>query len=183
MATIDTYSGTPANSVRIGDTSTNTYNAQSFQATADGTIETLEWFQRSEQGTPSDGITVEIWTDNSGSPNSIISGATENISQASIVDGDNSWSDTEGTTVTFSSPASVSNGTTYWVVVYRQGSLDGSNYNNWWTTSPSTYANGLWKRSSDGSSWNDAGGTALDGVLSITITEDSSDNALSICNF
>ena len=169
MADVQTFSGTPANSVRIGDASGTFYTAQQFVATASGTISSLQWFSRINDGSPTSGITVEVWSDNgSDSPGSLISGASENIAHASIVDGANSWSTSEFTTVTFASPPSVTNALKYWIVTRKQGSVDGTNYYNAWTTAPSSYASGLLKQGTSAPVW----GSALnaDQALIITIT-------------
>lgn len=151
---VQTFSGTPANSVRIADSATNFYTAQQFTATAAGTVTSLKWYHRINDGTPTDGITVQIWTDNgSDSPGSLISGATTNIAQASIVDGGNSWNVSEFTTVNFASPPTVANGTKYWVVTNRQGSIDATNYNNTWVTDPSSYADGILKQGTSAPVW------------------------------
>lgn len=134
-ATIKTYVEspvTPANSSRMGDTTSNWYNAQTFTATQNGTVGTVRVFSRINDGSPSDGWTVQLWTTSAGVPSALISGATVNIPHASIVDGANSWSATEFTTATFGTPASVTNGTVYAVVIFRQGAANGTNYYNPW---------------------------------------------------
>lgn len=169
---ISTYSGTPANSVRIGDASGSYYTAQQFTTTASGTIPSLKWYSRINDGSPTSGITVAIWTDSSDSPGSLISGATENVTHASIVDGANSWDVAEFTTVTFSSPPTVVNATKYWIVTNKQGSVDAVNYYNAWATAPSSYAGGLCKQGTSAPSWGSALDT--DQVLIIAINESAS---------
>ena len=164
-ATIKTYVEspvTPANSSRIGDTTTNWYVAQQFTTTQAGTIDTARFFIRIIDGSPTDGLTCEIWTDNgSNQPNTVISGATVNIPHASVVDGANSWSNTEYTTCTFASPPTVTDATKYWIVVYRQGSADASNYYNMWRHPNSgeggtdRYSGGIAMVGTSGASWTE----------------------------
>lgn len=151
---ITTYSGTPANSVRIKDHADRTWQAQQFTTTVAGTVDSVKFFHRINDGTPTDGVTVQIWTDNgSDSPSAVISGVTENIAQASIVDGGNSWSSSEFTTVTFGSPPTVTDATKYWMVMTRAGATDGTNYNNMWSTDPSSYAGGVFKTGDATPAW------------------------------
>jgi len=169
---LNTYTGTPANSTRIGDGSgsafANTYIAQQFTANADGTLTSLIAYFQQNEGSPTDGLTYQIWSDNgSDSPSALISGATVNIAEASLVK-NNTWNVGNDTVVTFSSPATLVNGTKYWVVTFRQGSVDASNYYNTWVTSPSSYTGGVFKRSSDASTWNTLD---IDVAYKITITE------------
>jgi len=167
MATLLTYSGTPANSTRIGEASSNTYQAQQFTATTSGTLTSLKYFERIFDGSPTDGLRFQIWTDSSDSPGSLITGATKDIAHADIVNGGNSWDISESTTVTFATPPNITNASKYWVVIKRQGSVDATNYYNPWATSPSSYAGGI-QRSGDATpNW-----TTLnqDMVLEITIT-------------
>lgn len=169
MATIDTYSGTPNGSVRIGDAVGDEYNAQQFTATATGTIPSVKFFMRLTDGTPTDGVTVQVWTDSSDSPGSLISGATVNIAQASIVNGNNSWDVSEFTTATFGTPPSVTNGTKYWVVMKRQGAVDAVNYNNMWDTDPASYSGGLFKLGTIVPVWGSA--INVDQAYEVSITE------------
>jgi hypothetical protein len=171
MAVIDTYSGTPANSARLGDSTTlSYYNAQQFTATANGTIPSVKWYSRINDGSPTDGITLQIWTDSSDSPGSLISGATVDIAHASIVDGANSWNVSEFTTCTLGTAPTVVNGTKYWVVTKRQGVIDSTNYYNAWTIDGgSTYAGGIWKYGNSSPTWTEVAGR--DQALEVTITE------------
>lgn len=181
MATITTYSGTPPGSIRIGDASANTYNAQQFTATASGTLTSLKFYQRALDGTPSDNAIFEVWSDSGAdTPSALISGATVTVLSASIVDGGNSWDSSEFTTATFGSPPTLVNTTKYWIVMRRTGAVDAINYRNYWVTTPSSYAGGKWLRSSDGSSWNDASGTSYDVALEITITESTTRKSLTL---
>jgi hypothetical protein len=173
MGTITTYTGTPANSERLGDTAARTYQAQQFTASANGTLTSLKYYERIFDGAPADGIKFEIWTDNgSDSPNAVIPGASQNVAHASIVNGGNSWDVSEFTTVTFSSPPTVVNGTKYWVVMKRQGAVDGTNFYNPWFRATDTYAGGTNKTGTNVPAWSNV--TVGDFAMEITITEAAS---------
>ncbi|MBX4215421.1 hypothetical protein KW797_00500 [Candidatus Parcubacteria bacterium] len=165
---VTTYTDPPNASTRVGDASANKYQAQQFIADLSGTVTSIKFYMRIIDGTPTDGVVVEVWTDNgSDSPGSFIVGATATIAQASIVDGANSWSSSEFSTATPGTPPTVVNGTKYWVVMYRFGAIDAVNYNNMWVDDPSSIATILHKISSDGTSWS---ASDNDQTYDITIT-------------
>lgn len=154
---ITTYSSI-TNTTRIGDVSSHTYQAQSFTATVTGSISTLQFYSGTSDGSPSDGLTVSLYTDSAGSPGtSLVSQTVPN----SALGGNNL------VTVTFSTPTSVVSGTSYWVVITRQGSVNGTNYYNWGIDCSNAYGGGLLKVGDVTPTWSVLN-TGCDGALVIS---------------
>ncbi len=151
MATqlITTYSSRNSAN-RVGDAAANTKQAQSFIVGHTGTITPTQLYPDNTPtiGSPSDGLTVTIEADSAGFPSGTPL-ASVNISAATWVAGAGGL-----ITITWGSPPSVTNGTTYWQVIKRQGALDASNYYRIGADSASTYPDGK-AATFDGSSWAD----------------------------
>lgn len=111
----------------FGDSDTTTRQGQSFiftDAMADSikVNELTLWIKKI--GTPTDNLTVEIYSDSSGSPDAspITNGISNSISGSSL--------DGSIMPVKFSwaTPPSLTSGSTYWIVIRRSGSNDAVNY-------------------------------------------------------
>lgn len=76
-------------------------------------------------GTPTDNISIEIQTDNAGSPSGT---PVTNGTSGTVAGGTLSASAFQETTLTFSTPPSLTANTTYWVVLKRSSSLSDANY-------------------------------------------------------
>lgn len=127
--------------------------AQSFTMTADGVIPQLSVLI-GKVGNPSGDITVHITIDNGGKPN------TSDIANATIKNGvvgsTPSW-----ITVAFAAPPTVTNGTTYWIVLdYGSDSL--TNHWIWRKDASNAYPNNVGKYAnnwtSGGTTWVDTNG-------------------------
>lgn len=122
--------------------STNRDIAQSFTATASGQLNRVSAYL-GKTGSPTADITLRITADNSGKP------ATSDLASATIartsVGTTPSWID-----VSFSSPASLTSGTKYWIVLdYSANS--GTNYWNWRKDTSDGYADNTGRYTD---SWN-----------------------------
>ena len=131
--------------------STNRDIAQSFTATATGTLPKISVYL-AKVGNPTSNLTVRITTDVSGRPN------TSSLANGAIVYTavgiTPSWID-----VTFSSPANLTNSTKYWIVL-DYGSNSSTNYWNWRKDSTDAYANNTGKYSANWTSgtWTNVSG-------------------------
>jgi hypothetical protein len=116
----DYFQGAPNNSVYLGDK-----QAQSFLTTstysASGVVLNLI-----QNGTPSDNWFVTIEADSSGSPSGTPLATSQNINASTDVAGAN-----KNVLFTFASPPSLTNATTYWIVLNRSGATDGTNQLRW----------------------------------------------------
>jgi len=137
--------GTQENDVeRINDTTIREKQAQSFQFTNSGTLETITFHAGATGGTPTDNLIFSIYTDNAGEPSATLLGS-ESLASAS-------WVQNDFNTITFSPAISLTAATTYWVVVERDGGTDAVNYIriSYDTTEPyadgvkETYVSGNW---------------------------------------
>ena len=125
--------------------------AQSFTATATGAIPKVSVLI-GKNGSPSSDITLHITTDNGGKPNrtDIANTTIKNSSVGTTA----SWID-----VPFASPASVTSGTTYWIVL-DYGSNSSTNYWNWRKDSTDAGNTGRYANdwSSSSATWINANG-------------------------
>lgn len=99
------------------------------------------------QGSPSGNVWAEIWTDSSGSPGTKVGGSSANVACSSITVNnfyDFTWS---------SNYPQVASGTTYWIVLRGDYSVNTTNY----TIPLANSDTGSYvKQSSDGSTWGNA---------------------------
>ena len=122
--------------------------AQSFTATISGEIWTVA-ATMSKNGTPTDNVTFELQGDSGGSPDGVAL-ASVTVAASTITAGGNRQA-----TLTFPTPATVVASTTYWIVAYRTGSTDASNFCRILGNGTSIYAGGIGKNSTNsGGSWN-----------------------------
>ncbi len=109
--------GTLAN---IGNASSSTQVAQSFTPSSSVSIAQAGVYC-AKIGSPTDNIVAEIRSDSSGVPSSTVLATSDSVASADI-------SGNAYVHFTFSSPASLSASTKYWLVLKRSGSVDASNY-------------------------------------------------------
>ena len=133
--------------------SSNRDIAQSFTATAGGALNQVSVYL-GKVGNPTSNITVHITNNNGGKPSSSdVANATLPYTSVGVSP---SWID-----VTFSSPATLTNGSKYWIVL-DYGSNSATNYWNWRKDSSDAYANNTGRYTSNwstgGASWTDVGG-------------------------
>jgi hypothetical protein len=123
--------------------------AQSFTVTGTQTVATVDlWLKK--VGTPTGTMTLRIETDNSGDPSGTLADAnlTTTLAESGL---GTSYADA---TFTFSTPASISGSTTYWLVLSTDRAVSESNYIQWGADgSTPGYANGQMK-SEVSSSWS-----------------------------
>jgi len=133
--------------------SSNRDIAQSFHATAAGTLPKVSVFL-AKVGNPTNNLTVRIATDVAGRPN------TSSLASSTIP------SPTIGTTaswidVTFNSPATLTNGTKYWIVL-DYSTNNATNHWNWRKDNTDSYVNNTGRYTSNCCSgsptWTDVGG-------------------------
>jgi hypothetical protein len=137
---------TDLNNTTIGGSAANTMIAQSFTPGANLSISEV-WLNSFKLGSPSDNITLEIRPDATSKPHASTVLATSDAVAATSI--------TSGTWVkfTFSSPASLTSATKYWIVEKRSGSVDGSNYIGPYIHVSNPYASHGHSQF-DGSSWS-----------------------------
>lgn len=105
----------------FGDAAGTTKLAQSFQLGS-----SVAWTAGSvkvrikKEGSPTDNLTVEICSDSSGAPGTVLASAT--LAGASVPENLN-WQE-----ITLTAKVNLSLSTTYWLVVRRSGANDGTNY-------------------------------------------------------
>lgn len=133
--------------------------AQGFQVTGTQTVETIDlWLKK--VGSPVGTMTMRIETDTTGSPSGTLADAnlTTTIAESGL---GTSYADV---TFTFSTPASISGSTAYWIVLSTSRAQSDTNYVVWGIdkSSPS-YANGELK-SELASSWS---AETADGVFEV----------------
>jgi hypothetical protein len=119
--------------------------AQSFIANSRRIDKINLWVGKN--GSPTDSLRCRIFTDNSNSPGTIISGATTTISGSDISD------TAEEETFDFSETFDLVYGEKYWIIIDRTGSASDSNYYEIGYDASDAYSNGLLSRSDDGSTW------------------------------
>jgi Tfp pilus assembly protein PilX len=143
-------SGTPSNNISFGNASLSQDMAQSFQVSDDLPVSKVSFYLK-KVGSPSNG-TVKILSDNNGSPSTTV--LASGTLSASSVTTSYSWID-----VSFSTNPTLSQGTTYWVVV--DASTSASNYYVIGANSGG-YSNGVGKIGALGGTWNNTTPTGLD---------------------
>ncbi len=115
--------------------------AQSFQVPVTGTIGSVEILLAAALGTPTDGLTADIQTDSAGVPSGSSLGSAIILSPTV-----SAWN-----VFSFSSPISLTTGTSYWLVISRTGSLDNANAFFWRGSVANGYASGVFKNFGGGS--------------------------------
>ncbi len=164
-----TSTATGGNKVRINELEmmeAATFNAsldklaQSFEVTGTQTVETVDlWLKK--VGSPTGTMTLRIETDNSGEPSGTLADAnlTTTVAESGL---GTSYADVS---FTFSTPASISGSTTYWMVLSTDRSASESNYVHWGADGSSPgYANGQ-MMSEASSSWS---AESKDAVFEVT---------------
>lgn len=149
---------------QFNDNSNNHHNVsrswrveQSFEAGITGDLTTLK-LQLSktlgdEDTDPDQPLIVTIFTDAAGKPNAPLSNS-ESVTAASLLESFG-W-----VTINFQTPASVTDGVDYHIVLQTSATSD-SGYYNVRTNTSNAYDNGVFKHSSDGgATWNTAAGHA-----------------------
>lgn len=122
----------------------NRYIAYKFTASASGNREKVSfWIRR--RGTPTSTLTVELCSDNTGNPGTVLKTVTATTSN--ITDTISQLYE-----FTFSSVQAVTATTAYWVKIYTSSADSSSNY--WEVGTDAADTNNLTKASSDGSSWS-----------------------------
>ena len=146
--------------------------AQSFEVTGSQEVATVKlWLKK--VGSPTGTMTLRIETDNTGEPSGTLADAnlTVDVAESSL---GTSYADI---TFTFSTPASISGSTTYWIVLSTDRSASASNYVLWGVdTSTPSYADGEFM-SEASSSWSSE---SADGVFSVEGDGTAYDEPLSI---
>ncbi len=144
-------SGSPSNSIVFANGSTTQDVAQSFVPSSTDSLTQIGVYIK-KTGSPSD-LTVRITADSSGKPDTATLGTGTML--ASTVTTSYGWN-----TVVLSTTASLTSGTTYWIV------LDGTaNSSNYYTlgASNATYSSGLGKTGTYGTTtWNNTSPSGLD---------------------
>lgn len=144
-------SGTPSNSITFANGSTTQDSAQSFTPSSTNDITQIGVYIK-KVGTPSD-LSVYITADSGGKPDT--TALATGTMLASTVTTSYGWN-----TVVFSTTASLTSGTTYWLVL--DGTANSSNYYIL-GASTSAYSGGLAKTGTYGStSWNNTSPSGLD---------------------
>jgi len=123
----------PTSDVNMGDVDARTRQAVQFTPTGyDGadtiTIEQVLLFL-SWTGVSTDGVAVEIWTDNAGEPGAVVSNGTSITIPFADLGGTGTYIPQP---FLFSTPPEVTNGTPYWVVFKRTGLQDPAKYYEWY---------------------------------------------------
>lgn len=113
---IDCLSRTTSNSP-IGSTSSYEKQAQSFSFASTTPLKCVELYLY-KTGSPTDNLVIELQSDSSGSPSGTVITTLGTIAGADLTTGFYS----------FPCDVSLSASTTYWIVLRRSGSLNGSNY-------------------------------------------------------
>ena len=114
---------TGGNARQLGWTTSDAYVAMSYVAVQTGTITSISTTKMEKAGSPTDNVICEAFTDNAGNPSTTSLGVSDAVSAATLPA-------SSGTTVTFtfSTPISVTAGTTYWFVFTRTGAIDVTNF-------------------------------------------------------
>lgn len=136
----------------IGFNTTNRKLAQSFQVSSAGDLASID-IHIAKVNSPTDFITVELYSDSAGSPGTLLATGTT-ISAAALSTTRRYWKSTF-----FLAPALLTS-TTYWIVVGRSGSLDATNRGVWSVNSTAPYANGELKSFNDAVGWESETGDA-----------------------
>jgi hypothetical protein len=119
----------------IGETSSSEAVAQSF--TTSGAIDVNEIRVPIQKfGSPTDNVSLQIWSDSSSTPNASLATA-DNLYTGANISITNSW-----LTFQFAAPVSLSASTKYWIVVQRSGAVDAVNYYRWVANGTGVYAGG-----------------------------------------
>lgn len=118
MANIN-FGGAQTNTSRLGDTTSDWFTAQKFTAPANGNITSVVIHFGANVGSPVDNAILIFQADNAGAP-----------SQTNLSSDTFTPTPSAGNTVTLATPLLIAGGSTYWVLLRRAGSADGSNYRN-----------------------------------------------------
>jgi len=76
-------------------------------------------------GSPTDEVILEVYTDGTGEPGTLLATADNSINGSTLSEG---WANRKICRFSFNSPVSISSGTTYWLVLSRTGSVDSDNF-------------------------------------------------------
>jgi len=133
---------------RITGNTVTLYSAFEFVADQDGDLESVTFYALSVGTAGANTFDVEIWTDSAGKPSAMISGATGQFNQSDLT-----GSYTEQT-VDLDTPATISNGTTYYIVFHA----DQQNSFNYIRTEYDATGGSGWDLhgSNDGTTWGDS---------------------------
>lgn len=140
---VQEYNGTRLSTRSFGNFSGSKWLAQKFTAAETCTIVKVGMVMYRE-GSPTQDIKVHIYTDNSGTPGTLVASATD-IPAASV--------QTEGWVYTTGIEASVTAETVYWLVL-QVASADSSNYYRW--VREATEVTNCSYTSADGATWASA---------------------------
>lgn len=140
----DSVTGNPTGTQpSLGLNSGDVYDAFNFVAGSTYTLCKIT-MQMGNQGSPTFTMTASIYTDNAGSPGTLIGTASSSVNASSL---SNSFASINFVSLS----ASLVSGTTYWVVFKQTGSAnDSANCVRWGALTGSTFAS---KTSSNGTSW------------------------------
>lgn len=127
--------------------------ASPFTVSASCDLNTLGIRSAANTGTPTDSVQFAVWSDSgSGYPGSVIASSTAFANTQ--------WQGVSGWATT-TIIATLSTGTTYWLVGERTGAADSSNFYTWDYNNGNAYG-AYAKYSADGSTWSTpSGGTSL----------------------
>lgn len=147
-----------------GGSGANQNAAQSFQLTADAKIRRVQLYLTGT-GAPTDNFYVQIESDNAGKPSgvAITNGRSQSANSSTVTKGGTyNWYN-----VLFPNEADVAQGTKYWLVMYRDGVRDTSNYLQWgYDAEASTYAEGQ-AASNSADTWDTASYVNADFLFSV----------------
>lgn len=144
-ATLDQSHTTQNSYYGVGISAAYTKVSQSFTPSASGTCAQVDLYFY-KINSPTDNIQVQIYSDDgSGKPNAALSDVVS--LDSSTITASWAWY-----SFVFSSPASISSGTLYHIVVSRSGSVDAGNYIQWGHDTAAGYASGQAGRN-EGATW------------------------------
>jgi hypothetical protein len=104
----------------VGDTtSTERY---AIQLDGDGETATHAVVGLTKVGSPTDNVELKVFTDNGGEPSTTQVGGTASLDASTLT---TAW---ENHTLEFATSVTLAAATTYWLVISRSGSVDGSNF-------------------------------------------------------
>lgn len=148
-STITISTGTTG-STAFGYDTTQVYSGQSFLTTQAGTISSITT-RLFISGAPADNLEISLQADVSGHPSGTAIATTSPLALSSW--GSGSCTAAAAQTLTFPTPVSVNNATTYWIVMGRTGALSTVNRPNSCGDLSNTYANGTESISNNANSW------------------------------
>ena len=141
--------------VLYGESGSYEKHAQSFQVNNNTYCPKLELYLK-KVSSPTDNLIVRIETDNAGEP----SGTLVDANATTNVDGSTLTTSLAYITFTFTNPFALTNSTSYWIVLSRDGSRDTSNYYRVGYNNTGGYTSGVWLYMASGS-WGSFGNMDL----------------------